>query len=650
MPRQFPEFKFTAEDVKPAIEKFIEQAKEAVKAAKSVESPTWNDYFQLETSFDEMGLFQSELGHLLNVQTTPELEEAYESTIPMTSEFFSGLGQDKELYEFYLKVSKTDLTAEQSRILDFELKSFKRSGFELEPEQQKRLNEINESLSVLSNNFRKNNTKTVAEWSKTVTLEELKGVPESDVARMKNEDGQYVLTLQAPDYIAIISYCENRELRKEMYFAYNQIGSEFMLDGKYDNKEIIKEIQELRKEKAELLGYENYAEYSIEPKMASSAKEVVDFLDDITSKVSDKASVERNEIFEFGKEKGYITDKLELWDASFIVDKMKIEKFNIDESKLKEYFPESKVKSGLFWFVEHMFGYKLKEMEAPFKYHDDVSLVEISKDGQVISYIYMDLYARKFKRSGAWMDDYQHRNGDIKPLAYVVCNFSKGVDGEEALFTYSDVTTLFHEFGHALHHTLTRVETLGLQGISHVPWDAVELPSTFMEFFCSNETVLNMCSEHVKTKQPIPAEMVQKIKDMDNFMSATFLLRQMELSLSDMYVHINAEKEINTVAREFKAKHGMPEIPSNVAPYNSFGHIYAGGYAAGYYSYKWADILSSDIFETFEENGVLCQDTAKRYLDEILSQGGSKEMSELFKNFKGRDPKPDAFLKYSGIK
>jgi oligopeptidase A len=655
MAQIFPTFNINPKTVSSTVLEFIKQIEAAQDKEKNSNPYSWDTFKETNLISDEMGRYLGEMHHLMSVQSDPELDSAYESIIPMLSEFSAKQGQDMELFNIYQEIQKTDLDPVQQRIMQKAIDGFSRSGLTLEEKEQNEFNEISQRLSELSNQFSLNVKNSTDAWSKHVLNEDkLEGVSDIDKSRFASQAKEkdlsgYLITLQFPDYFAIIADAIDSDLRKEMYFAYNTVASEFMNDGEFNNDETIKEILSLKHRKSRLLGFKNYAEYSLATKMADTPEQVVSFLNDLSSKSKSQSKEERVELAEYAKNSHSVND-LNHWDTPYFAKKHKEEINDIDFSKIKEYFPVSQVKSGLFWFIEEMFGFQLEVVDVPFSYNKDLELYKINKDGEGFAYIYADLYSRPGKRGGAWMNDYAHRMEDSLPIAFVVCNFPTAEDGAESLLEFGNVTTLFHEFGHALHHTLTTVKHSDAAGISGVPWDAVELPSTFMEFFCSNPKVLSKISSHYETGECLPDELVTKLKSSEQYMSATGLLRQMEMSIADMVIHMEDDKDIHDVSKDLKEEFGLKASPSNVRPFNTFQHIFAGGYSAGYYSYKWADILSSDIYEEFEENGVINKELAKKYLDELLSQGGSKDMGELFRAFKGRDPKPDAFLKYQGIK
>lgn len=660
--QQFPTFKIKATEVAETIRTHLKAELNAYEELKKVENPTFSSLELVEKTSRNFSLYTSELSHFLSVNDkTNEFMDAYSAMIPELSEHSAKISQDPELYTFFKKIAETDLTPVERRVIDSELLAFKNSGIDLNKEDQAKLLEINKELSALSTKFGSNGTQDADRMIiDLVDDSRLEGVNEIDKARFEaqaeeTEGVKYQIRTNGPDFSAIMSYAMDEALRKEVFMNYNTVAAPREgIDNEFDNTEIMARTLVLRQEKAKLLGYENFAELSLSKKMAETPDQVVDFLQDLTTKAVPQYKEERVSIKEYALENGYIKsmeEDLKPWDASMVLRKMKEEKFQINNQKVREYFPMEKVQQGLFWTIKELFGYDLKKVDFTFdKYVEDLELFEIKKDGKLIAYIYGDFFAYEGKRGGAWMSDYTERTADVVPVAFVTCNFPRPQKGKESLLSFNEVVTLFHEFGHALHHTLTTVETSGAEGISGVPWDAVELPSTFMEFFCSKPEVLAQISGHYETGELLPQSMVDSLIASEHFLAASGLLRQMEFSLADMLVHRDCLTDIAQVARDFNEVNGMRQAHEGTAFYNHFGHIFAGGYAAGYYSYKWADILASDIFETFEDNGVICRETGERYLTLILSQGSSKEIMDMFRDFKGKEPNTTPFLKYTGIK
>lgn len=659
--QQFPSFDIKAEQIPTVYREHMSKIDAAYEELLKVENPTYESMSKISELDYDFELYINQVSHLYSVQGKDDsIRKAHESMIEELQAHSSKWSQNPKLYEVAKKIAETDLTDIQSRIINKLLLSFKNSGIDLPEEEQKRFVEINTQLSKLSMTFSSNVLSSADETNiDLVDDSRLAGVLPDDIERFKMQaedvDGiEYRIMTNQPDFIAIGSYAEDEELRKEIYMNYQRKGSVELSSGNYDNSPIMKEILTLRQEKAKLLGYNNYAELSLSTKMAESPEQVIKFLEDISEKAQSQFSEELKELKEFAVEKGFlesVDDKLSPWNGMIIGRLFREEHFNIKEDEVRKYFPTKNVQDGLFWLINELWDYKLSEVDFEFdKYHEDLKLFKIEKDGVTEAYIYADLYARMGKRGGAWMSDHCFRTEETVPVAFVTCNFTPPVKGKEATLNFNEVVTLFHEFGHALHHTLTKIEDHDAAGISGVPWDAVELPSTFMEFFCMKPEMLKRLSSHVETGETLPDQMIESIIASEQDGAAMFLMRQMELSLADIIVHTHGRTDIDEVSIELKKKYGMQMPEEGTYFYNQFSHIFAGGYAAGYYSYKWADILASDIFATFDENGVFCKESGKRYLDIILSQGSSREILDMFRDFKGAEPNPESFLKYAGIK
>ena len=655
--KQFPDFKIIPSDVPSIYRGLMQKLKKAYEELKLIESPVFSSFESIEEISQEIELFSSEISHLMHVNSVDKtLSDIYESMIPELTKFYSEIGQDEDIYQVFFKISKTNLSDIEKRVIDREILGFKHSGIGLEKEKQNRLIEISQRTSLLSTRFSNNITESVDETN--IDLKDdsrLKGINEIDINRFKEqakdiEAVEYRISTTVSDIYAVLDYAEDSELRKEAYMNINTVAS----TGKKDNTGIMKEILELRQEKSLILGYSNYAEYSLSTKMAETPEQVINFLEDLTQKASNQEKEESLSFRKYSFDNGYtnsIEDYPKPWNASIINRLKEEEEFNIDNNEIKKYFPMKKVQSGLFWVIKSLFGYQLSPVDFEYeKYNDQLELFKIEKDNKLIAYIYGDFYSRAGKDGGAWMSDYRARDEGVVPVAFVTCNFPSPSSEQDALLSFDEVETIFHEFGHALHHTLTTVDVIGAEGLSGVPWDAIELPSTLMEFFCSNPEVLSKISGHFETGEIMPSEMVDSLIKHKNYNAASNIIRQMEFSLADMIAHTKNITDIESVAEEFKKRNDLKPKTEGTFFYNRFSHIFSGGYAAGYYSYKWADILASDIFQTFEDNGVICKETGERYLKTILTQGSSSEIMDMFREFKGADPSPVAFLKYSGIK
>lgn len=651
--------KIKVSNLKTTIEYYLEKIENQVDivAKMSKEEITWeNSIKELDNLEQEFGRLMSIVSHLRSVKEDKELDEVYKSCIPMLVEHSSKIGQNKELMNALKNLKEKDLNSVQSKILTEELKSFKNSGIDLPKEQQEKLNEINEKLQLLSDSFKDNVTNSIADFSLPVTLEELDGVPENLVkvfegfAKEEDKEG-YLIKLIAPYSIEVLKYLKNRDIREKIYKANSTIASKHLIE-EYDNEPVLNEIVKLKTEKANLLGYEDYVELSLSKKMANSYEEIMDLMNQLKDKTKEKSHEEMNILKEYANQKEGL-ENLSPWDIGYYAEKYKNEKYNINSELIKEYFPIQKAKSGLFFLIEKLYGVTFKLREGDNLYHDDLYYYDLYKDDKKIASILMDLYARKNKLGGAWMSDYQNRftyktETDL-PVAFIVCNFQNSIDDVPPLLSFDEVKTLFHEMGHALHHMLTEIDELSAAGISGVVWDAVELPSQFMEYFCVQPEILNEISGHYLTNEKVDLDLLDKLKQEEQYLNAIATMRQVELSVVDLNIHKNPNILPSEVLKNVRKETALIEIPEYDSFLNKFKHIFAGGYSAGYYSYKWADILSADIFESFEENGLLCKDTANKFLDTILAKGGSDDISDMFYRFKGRKPDINAYLKYNNL-
>ncbi|HSI43179.1 MAG TPA: M3 family metallopeptidase [Methylotenera sp.] len=655
-----------AEHVSPAIDHLLKNARATVEALVADSSPvTWANFAaKLEDMEEKMGRAWSQVGHMNAVVNSSELREAYNDNLSKLTDFYADLGQDERLYAKFrtLRNSKEfeTLTLSQKKIVENELRDFRLGGAELPVDKKARFKEIQEEQSKLSSKFEENvldNTNDYALYLEDQTT--LKGIPEDVLqaaAEAAKEDGKTGLkfTLHFPSYLPVLQYAENRELRETLYRAYATRASEL---GKpeWDNTPLISQILKLRLESAQLLGFANYAELSVETKMAQSASEVNTFLNDLAEKAKPYALKDKAELEDYAVKLG-ITD-MQAWDVAYVSEKLREEKYAFSDLEVKQYFPENKVLAGLFKVVETIFGVHVNKSQAPV-WHDDASFYDIKDHaGNLIGQFYLDLYARNNKRGGAWMDEaITRRKVDGKlttPVAFLTCNFSAPVAGKPALFTHDEVLTMFHEFGHGLHHMLTQVDDYGVSGIKGVEWDAVELPSQFMENFCWEWDVLRHMTAHVDTGEQLPRALFDKMVAAKNFQAGMQTVRQIEFSLFDIRLHSELDpygsKTALDLIEEVRDEVAVVRPPQwNRFP-NNFTHIFSGGYAAGYYSYKWAEVLSADAYSMFEEDGVLSRETGQRYWQEILSQGGSRPALESFTAFRGRAPSIDALLRHNGM-
>jgi oligopeptidase A len=654
-----------AEHVAPAVEQLLQQARDCVARLTEGAGPLgWDDFVEpLGDATERLSRCWSVVGHLCAVKDSPEMRDAYNSNIPVISAFWSELGQNLALYARFKALRElpeyAGYSAARKKLIENNLRDFVLSGAELPDTQKLRFSEIQSRLAELSARFEQNVMDATDAFSLYLDEESaLAGVPE-DVRSMlaaaatQEQRSGYKLTLQFPCYLPIMQYAENRELRRTLYDAYVRRASEFGAEDK-NNDPVIREKLQLDREEALLLGFANYAELSLSTKMAESPAQVISFLRDLASRARPFALRDRSELEQFARERLGL-EKLEAWDLSYVAEKLRVERYAFSDQEVKQYFPEPRVLDGLFKVVRTLFGVEVRPASAP-AWHPDVRYYELTRNDAVIGSFYFDLYAREGKRSGAWMDDARGRHvrpGLVQtPVAYLTCNFSRPVGDKPALFTHDEVTTLFHEFGHGLHHMLTAVDELGVSGINGVEWDAVELPSQFMENFCWEWAVLQDLSAHIETGEPLPRVLFDKMIAARNFHSGMQTVRQLEFSLFDMRLYSDFDADngdwlalLDEVRREVAVN--FPPAYNRFP--NSFGHIFSGGYSAGYYSYKWAEVLSADAYSAFEEAGGANPATGARFWQEILAVGGSRPALESFRAFRGRDPRIDALLRHSGM-
>ncbi len=654
------------EHVSPALDFLLSESKQTIEAlATSSTVPTWQNFaLTLEDLGEKISRAWSQVGHMNAVVNSPKLREAYNENLAKLTDFYSDLAQDERLYAKYRAIkNSTDfakLNQAQQKIIDNEVRDFKLGGAELPSDKKARFKVINEELSKLEAKFEENVLDTINEYALFEADEtRLAGIPEdvlhaAKTAAEAEEKSGYKFMLHFPSYIPVLQYADNRELRKTLYRAYATRASEF---GKleFDNTPIIALILKLRDEEAKLLDFNNYAELSLATKMADTPAQVIEFLQTLASRAKPYAEQDRLELVAYAK-KLNITD-MQAWDVAYVSEKLREDKYAFSDLEVKQYFPEAKVMAGLFKVIETIFGVFVKKSNAP-TWHKDAHFYDITRhDGTLVGQFYLDLYARNNKRGGAWMDDAITRrvvgNKLTTPVAYLTCNFSAPVGDKPALFTHDEVITMFHEFGHGLHHMLTQVNDYSVSGIKGVEWDAVELPSQFMENFCWEWDVLRHMTQHVDTGAQLPRELFDKMVAAKNFQAGMQTVRQIEFSLFDIKLHSefdpNGKKTPLALLEEIRDQIAVVRPPEwNRFP-NNFSHIFAGGYAAGYYSYKWAEVLSADAYSLFEENGVLSQQTGQKFWQEILSRGGSRPAMESFVAFRGREPNIDALLRHNGM-
>ncbi len=660
------------EHVKPAITQLLADGRVLVEQLTAETTPaTWPDFAgPLGDGLEGFGRAWGIVGHLHSVNDVPVWREAYNEMLPEVSRFYTELGQNLALFDKYraLKASPeyATLSAEQKKIVDNEIRDFRLGGAELPEEQKPRFQAIMEELSQLAAKFSENLLDATNAFAEVVTDEaQLAGLPDyakdaaREVAQKAGVDG-WQFTLHAPSYGPVMQYADNRELRARLYRAYATRAAE--IDNGYskpewDNGPLMKRILELRAEDAQMLGFANFAEVSLLPKMADTPEQVLAFLRDMAKKAKPFAEKDMAELLAFAKTELGIAD-FQPWDAAYVSEKLQQARYAFSAQEVKQYFTEPKVIAGLFQVIESLFTVKVKEDTAP-AWHEDVRFYRIETPaGDLVGQFYMDLYARETKRGGAWMDEARSRKrtagGIQKPIAYLNCNFARPVGGKPATFTHDEVITLFHETGHGLHHLLTRGTELGVSGIHGVEWDTVELPSQFMENYCWEWDVLQGMTAHVDSGEPLPRALYDKMLAAKNFQSGMMTVRQLEFSIFDMRLHCAfdpaGKQTIMDLIDEVRREVAVLIPPAWHRFPNSFSHIFGGGYAAGYYSYKWAEVLSADCYAAFEEAGNPFDPVVgKRFLDEILSRGGERPALDNFRAFRGREPSPDALLRHSGM-
>jgi len=654
------------EDIKPALQTAIAEAREQIAAIKAQTHTDWANTVEKLTDITErVGRIWSVVSHLNSVVDTPELRAVYNELMPEITIFFTEIGQDIELYNRF-KIIKNSaefdtLSPAQQTKLNHDLRDFVLSGAELPPEQQAELAQLQTEGAQLGAKFAQNvQDATDAFGIYFDDAAPLAGIPEDSIAMFAaaaQSEGKtgYKIGLQIPHYLAVIQYADNRELREQIYRAYVTRASELSDEGKFDNTANVEQTLANALKTAKLLGFKNYAELSLATKMADTPEQVLNFLHDLARRAKPFAEKDFAEIKAFARENLNIEDP-QSWDLSYAAEKLRQAKYAFSETEVKKYFPISKVLAGLFAQIKKLYGIELAEKTVPV-WHKDVRYFELKQDGQTIGGVYMDLYAREGKRGGAWMDGYKGRrrfaDGTLQlPTAYLVCNFTPPVGDKEARLSHDEIITLFHETGHGLHHLLTQVDEVGVSGINGVEWDAVELPSQFMENFVWEYDVLAQMSSHEETGAVLPKELFDKMHAAKNFQRGMFLVRQMEFALFDMEIYHQEDegrlKEWPQILDKVRQEVAVTQPPAYNRFALSFSHIFAGGYSAGYYSYAWAEVLSADAYAAFEESDDVAE-TGRRFWKEVLAVGGSRSAAESFKAFRGREPSLDALLRHSGF-
>jgi len=657
--------------VEPAIDHLLaDNRRQLEQILDTVDAPTWSSLVEpIEEMDDRLSKAWSPVSHLNSVMNNEELRAAYNACLPKLSAYSTEMGQNTRLFNAYRKLSESEafkhLSTAQRRAVNNALRDFRLSGVDLDADNKARYGEIAARLSTLAARFEENVLDASNAWRKQLDSgQALAGLPDSSISMLRQaaereELPGYLLTLDFPAYFAVMAHAEDRALREEVYTAFaTRASDQGPHAGKWDNSAIMDEILALRHEKARLLGYSNYAELSLVTKMANSTHEVIGFLEDLAARSRPAACRELEELRAYARDNLGLDD-LQAWDVTWAGEKLRRERYQLSQEDLRPYFPANRVISGLFQVVERLYGVRIVERtEAVETWHPDAQFFEIQEsDGSVRGQFYTDLFARPKKRGGAWMDVCRSRrwraDGVQKPVAYLTCNFTPSVGKQPALLTHDEVETLFHEFGHGLHHMLTRVDCASVSGISGVPWDAVELPSQFMENWCWEREALDLFAAHFETGEPIPGALYERMQAARNFQSAMQMVRQLEFSLFDFRLHgeYDPARGANTYALldAVRDQVSVMKPPAWHRFPNSFGHIFAGGYAAGYYSYKWAEVLSADAFSRFEEDGIFSPDAGRDFLTHILEKGGSEDLMDLYVAFRGREPTIDALLRHSGL-
>ena len=656
------------EHVQPAIEQLLAAADQALTTVTADDFPA--DWLQLSATLDvateRLGRAWGTVGHLKSVCDTPELRAAYNTMLPAISDFWTRLGADERLYARYKAIYPATLTTEQQQALKNALRGFVLSGAELQGADKQRYAEIQERMATLLQKFSENALDATDHWALYVNADELDGVPQDviDATRAAAEaEGREgcKLTLKLPVYLPLMQFAHSSALREKLYRAYTTRASD-QAEGdasRFDNSAIMAEILALRQEESQLLGYRNFAEVSLVPKMADTPEQVIAFLRDLAAKARPHAERDVADLRQFAREQLGLDDP-QPWDWTYVSEKLKEARYAFSEQDVKPYFTAPKVMAGLFRIVENLFDLRITRDQAPV-WHDSVEFYRLERDGQLVGQFYLDPPARNGKRGGAWMDGVRDRwqrpdSARLQtPVAHLVCNFAAGVNGKPPLLTHDDVITLFHEAGHGLHHMLTRINEHDVSGINGVEWDAVELPSQFMENFCWEWHVLQNMTAHVDTGEPLPRALFERMLAAKNFQSGMQTLRQVEFALFDMLLHSQETPpaDVMPLLRQVREEVAVLPTPAYNRMANTFSHIFAGGYAAGYYSYKWAEVLSADAYAAFEEtaaaDGSPDPSTARRYREEVLEVGGSRPAMESFKAFRGREPSVDALLRHQGM-
>jgi oligopeptidase A len=652
-----------------AIGEILDECRSGIEVLLSRPSP---DYEVLvrgrEALEDRLHRAWSPVGHLNAVMNSAEIRQAHEACIEMLTAYHTEMGQHRGLSVAYQDIADSpafaNLSQAEQKVVNNALRDFRLAGIDLPEAQQKRFAALSQQISSLNSRFNNNVLDADQAWSLEISDEKLlAGVPENALALMKQhaesrDKAGYLLTLDMPCYLAIVTYCEDRALRQEIYQAFSTRASNRGPNaGEFDNSDIMQELMEARLEQAQILGFSNFAELSVERKMARSTDEVLAFLNNLASKGRPQAERELAEIQAYADKQGGPAE-LKPWDVSYYAEKLKKASFDVSDEDLRPYFPAPRVLEGMFEVVRRLFDISVSENKDIKTWHPDVLTYDILKNDKVIARFYLDLYARENKRGGAWMDDCRVRrtneDGSLQlPVAYLTCNFTGPVGGQPALLSHREVVTLFHEFGHGLHHMMTQISAAEVSGINGVAWDAVELPSQFMENFCWQKESLAFISGHYETGEPLPVDMLDNLMKAKNFQAAMMMVRQLEFGIFDFRLHVEFDPELDNqvqqILDEVRDFVAVVKPPEDNAFQHAFSHIFGGGYAAGYYSYKWAEVLSADAFSKFLEDGIFNRQTGEKFLSTILEKGGSEDALDLFIAFRGREPEVEALLRQDGI-
>jgi oligopeptidase A len=659
------------EYIEPAIKHVINQNKIELQALlASGQDFTWDSLFlPLENMSDRLYKVWSPVSHLHSVLETEELRAAYNACLPLLTEYHTELMQNEVLYKALQTIAQSpqyaQLTQPQRKVLDNELRDFRLAGVGLPESAKLRFAELQKTLTTLTTQFSENILDSTNAWNLPIADKNLlDGLPESALtiaeqnAQQRKQTG-WTLTLDYPCYAAVIKYVKNRELRRSIYEAYvTRASDQGPLAGRWDNSQVMEDILKARHELATLLGFPNFAEYSLATKMAKTPDQVLTFLNDLVSRSKEHGVQDIKELEAFAKSIDSI-DHIEAWDIPYYTEKLRQKNYSLSQEDVRPYFPVSKVLAGMFEVVNKLFGLTITERKDVDVWHPHVQFFEIhDAAGDLRGYFYTDLYSRLHKRDGAWMDEARVRrrlaDGHLQlPAAYLTCNFTRPIGDKPSYLTHDEVQTTFHEFGHCLHHLLTKIDYSSVSGINGVPWDAVEFPSQFMENWCWDKETLQFISQHEVTGKALPDELYDKLIAAKNFQPGLHILRQLEFALFDFRMHLefNPEKQaqVQSFLDEVRKKVTVVPIPSFNRFQHAFSHIFSGGYAAGYYSYEWAQVLASDAFSRFEEEGVFNASVGRAFMENILEQGGTRNPMDLFVAFRGREPKIDALLKQSGL-